>query len=113
MGGLPEQAPPINRGFRPLPSHFPYPHLFAPLGLRGKTLRNRMVMPAMATHFADADGGINPAIADYLGARAEGGFGLVITENLGVHASGKSTGRMAMIDSDAALSGLADIAAAI
>lgn len=96
-----------------MPSNNPYPHLFSPLSLRGKTMRNRMVMPAMATHFADAEGGITPAIADYLGARAEGGFATVITENLGVHASGKSTGRMAMIDSDTALPGLAGIASAI
>jgi 2,4-dienoyl-CoA reductase-like NADH-dependent reductase (Old Yellow Enzyme family) len=90
-----------------------FPRLFSPLELRGKILRNRMVMPAMATHFADADGGISPAIADYLGARAAGGFAMVITENLGVHASGRSTGRMAMADSDDALPGLTGIADAV
>jgi 2,4-dienoyl-CoA reductase-like NADH-dependent reductase (Old Yellow Enzyme family) len=90
-----------------------FPHLFSPLQIRRKTLRNRMVMPAMATHFADADGGITPAIATYLAERAAGGFAMVITENLGVHPTGRSTGRMAMIDSDAALPGLARIATAI
>jgi 2,4-dienoyl-CoA reductase-like NADH-dependent reductase (Old Yellow Enzyme family) len=92
-------------------SHFP--HLFSPLQIRRKTLRNRMVMPAMATHFADVDGGITPAIASYLAERAAGGFAMVITENLGVHPTGRSTGRMAMIDSDAALPGLEQIATAI
>ena len=54
--------------------------LFAPLELRGVTLRNRFAMPAMQIGFTENCGPSERMIA-YLRARAEGGAGLVFSES--------------------------------
>lgn len=90
-----------------------YEHLFKPIRLRAKTARNRLVVPAMATHFAEPDGSVGDRLRDYLQTRAQGGFGIVVTENLGVHSSGRLMARMAMADTDARLPGLTLLARAI
>ena len=54
--------------------------LFAPLTLRGLTLRNRFVMPAMQRGFMD-DGAPTQQMVDYLQRCAAGGVGLVICES--------------------------------
>ena len=54
--------------------------LFAPLTLRGLTLRNRFVMPAMQRGFMD-DGAPTQQMVDYLRRCAAGGVGLVICES--------------------------------
>lgn len=54
--------------------------LFRPLTLRGVTLRNRFVMPAMQRGFMD-DGAPTPQMVDYLRRRAAGGVGLIICES--------------------------------
>lgn len=76
-------------------------------------LPNRFAMAPMTTNFASEQGLVTPQLVDYLEARARGGFGLVITENLGVHASGRVMPRMAMADDDACIEGLARLAQAI
>lgn len=88
----------------------PFPHLFSPFRLGGQTLRNRMVMPALTTNFAEPDGSVGDRLCDYLIARARGGFGAVITENIGVDASGRVMPRMLMGHEDRYLSGLARLA---
>ncbi len=54
--------------------------LFAPLALRGVTLRNRFVMPAMQIGFTE-NCGPSPRTIDYLRGRAEGGAGLIFSES--------------------------------
>lgn len=54
--------------------------LFAPLKLRGVTLRNRFVMPAMQIGFTE-NCGPSARTIDYLRARAEGGAGLIFSES--------------------------------
>jgi 2,4-dienoyl-CoA reductase-like NADH-dependent reductase (Old Yellow Enzyme family) len=54
--------------------------LFEPLSLRGLTLRNRFVMPAMQRGFMD-DGAPTQQMVDYLRRCAAGGVGLVICES--------------------------------
>jgi len=56
-----------------------FPHLFSEVKIADVQLRNRIVMPAMATN-ATVDGTVSPAIINYFSERAEGGCGLVITE---------------------------------
>lgn len=90
-----------------------YPNLFSPLKIGQVTLPNRLVVPAMTTNFAEADGTIGPRLVDYLEARAAGGFGLIVTENFGVHASGRVMPRMGMVDGDESLPGLERMARAI
>jgi 2,4-dienoyl-CoA reductase-like NADH-dependent reductase (Old Yellow Enzyme family) len=54
--------------------------LFAPLSIRGLTLRNRFVMPAMQRGFMD-DGAPTAQMVEYLRRCAAGGAGLVICES--------------------------------
>lgn len=90
-----------------------YPYLFSPLRLGRLTLPNRLMVPAMTTNFAEADGGIGNALIGYLVARARGGFGAIVTENIGVHRSGRVMPRMVMADDDRCLPGLARLAQAV
>jgi 2,4-dienoyl-CoA reductase (NADPH2) len=55
-----------------------YPHLFEPLALGDLTLRNRTVMGSMHTGLEDHPWDV-PKLAAFLGARARGGVGLVVT----------------------------------
>ena len=43
-------------------------------------LRNRLIMPAMGTNLAAADGTVSDVIVNYYARRANGGVGLIITE---------------------------------
>ncbi|MGH8819011.1 MAG: NADH:flavin oxidoreductase [Achromobacter pestifer] len=57
--------------------------LFAPLPLKkGLSLSNRIVVAPMTRVSATADGHATEQMADYYGAFAAGGFGLVITEGI-------------------------------
>ncbi len=47
--------------------------LFAPGVIGGVTLRNRVVMPAMTTRLADAEGYVTEELIAYYLARARGG----------------------------------------
>jgi hypothetical protein len=61
--------------------------LFQPLGLRGLTLRNRIVMSPMTRGFSP--GGIpGDDVAAYYRRRAAGETGLIITEGVGAPAAG-------------------------
>ena len=58
--------------------HSPYPHLLSPLTLGNLTLRNRVVMGSMHTGLEDAPWDV-PKLAAYVGERAKGGTGLIVT----------------------------------
>jgi len=90
-----------------------YPHLFSPLMLGRLRIPNRFSVPGLTTNYATADGFVTDALCEYLAARARGGFGLIVTENLGVHPSGRVMPRMAMIDDDRRIDGLARLATAV
>lgn len=87
-----------------------FPHLFSSLRIRQTVFRNRMIVPAMATHFSEPDGSVGQSIIDYLEARAEGGFGAVVTENIGIDAGGRVMARMLMADDDRYVPGLSRLA---
>src|SRR5699024_8126278 len=63
-----------------------FPLLAAPLRLRGHPLRNRIVFCAHLTNLA-TDRLPTAAHAAYYGARADGGAGLIVTEEHTVHPS--------------------------
>lgn len=90
-----------------------FPHLFSPIRLGKLTLPTRFAIAPMTTNFANADGSVSRSLQDYLVARARGGFSLIITENIGVHASGRVMPGMVMADSDDYMPGLANLARAI
>lgn len=57
-----------------------YKKLFEPGKIGKMQLKNRMVLPPMATMFADEDGSVSDMTVDYYEARARGGMGLIIVE---------------------------------
>ena len=96
-----------------MPGKDAFPHLFSPLNIGSLTLPTRFAMAPMTTNFATEQGLVTQQLVDHLEARARGGFGLVITENLGVHASGRVMPRMAMADRDECIDGLTRLARGI
>ncbi|MEQ8899018.1 MAG: hypothetical protein RID23_18210 [Roseovarius sp.] len=94
-------------------SNAPFPNLFSPLRIGNLEVPNRFVVPALTTNFAEANGDAGDRLIDYLEARAAGGFGLIVTENLGVHASGRVMPRMGMADTDGRIPHLARLAKAV
>lgn len=52
--------------------------LLAPITIKGRTLRNRIVMPPMASHLSPPDGSVTPAHLDRYVPRAAAGVGLVM-----------------------------------
>ncbi|MEG2705986.1 MAG: FAD-dependent oxidoreductase [Erysipelotrichaceae bacterium] len=57
-----------------------YKKLFSPCKIKGLTLKNRVIMPAMGTRMADETSHITQRLIDYHAARAKGGCGLNIVE---------------------------------
>ncbi|WP_237154836.1 oxidoreductase [Oryzibacter oryziterrae] len=57
-----------------------YGKLFEEGRIGALRLKNRVVMPAMGTHMANASGEINDHVIEWYAARARGGVGLIITE---------------------------------
>lgn len=90
-----------------------YPHLFSPIRIGKLKLPTRFAIAPMTTNFANPDGSVSRSLQDYLVARARGGFSLIITENIGVHASGRVMPRMVMADTDDHIVGLTGLAKAI
>jgi len=59
-------------------SHFT--NLLAPVRIGHLELKNRIVMPAMSTNYADREGLVTQRLIDYYAERAAGGVGLIIVE---------------------------------
>ena len=60
-----------------------YPHLFSEIGVGGRTVRNRIALPATLTNFG-AGNRVTERWIDFLAERARGGCGLVVTEIIAV-----------------------------
>lgn len=65
-----------------------YDELFRPMRIGTLELKNRFVMPAMNSHYADGNHHFTDQALNYYGERALGGFGLLITEFLCVSEEG-------------------------
>jgi 2,4-dienoyl-CoA reductase-like NADH-dependent reductase (Old Yellow Enzyme family)/thioredoxin reductase len=74
--------------------------LFSPFRIGNLELRNRIVMPPMATNFAGEDGSVNERHIAYYVERAKGGVGYITFEHTGVLKQGRAFPNMALIDSD-------------
>ena len=74
--------------------------LFSPFRIGNLELKNRIVMPPMATHFAGEDGSVNDRHIAYYVKRAKGGVGYITFEHTGVLKQGRAFPNMALIDSD-------------
>jgi 2,4-dienoyl-CoA reductase-like NADH-dependent reductase (Old Yellow Enzyme family)/thioredoxin reductase len=78
----------------------PFKNLFSPYRIGNLELKNRIVMPPMATHFAGEDGSVNDRHIAYYLKRIRGGVGYVTFEHTGVLKQGRAFPNMALIDSD-------------
>ena len=90
-----------------------YPHLFAPLRIGPKTMRNRVVMSGHSMLLGDGHGGIGDRLREYLAARARGGVALVGIESAPVHESSQNYGAQLHLYSDDIVPGLAAAADAV
>jgi 2,4-dienoyl-CoA reductase-like NADH-dependent reductase (Old Yellow Enzyme family)/thioredoxin reductase len=62
--------------------------IFEPIKIGNLELRNRIVMPPMATGFGNSDGTVNEKLIRYYERRGEGEIGLIIVEATAIHPSG-------------------------
>ena len=75
------------------------PSLFEPIKVKGLSLKNRLVMPPMATGMATEDGEVTDRHIRHYTTRARGGVGLIIVEHTYVSKDGKlSQGQMGLYD---------------
>ena len=88
-------------------------HLFSPLGLRGVTLANRVVVSPMQQYMADDDGAPNAFHAQHYGRLGLGGAGLVFTEALAISPEARVTRHDLGVWSDDHVDALTQIAGAI
>lgn len=91
-----------------------FPRLFQPGRIGSLEVKNRLVMPPMATGLALKDGTVTDRQIDYYAERAGGGAGLVIVEITCVDSPvGKGNVRQIAIDDDQFIPGLSRLAEAI
>lgn len=87
---------------------------FSPLRLSARhTLRNRVVIPPMASQTACADGRVNSVTLRHYARLAEAGPGLLIVEYTFVHPSGRSEENQLGISDDSHVAGLTRLAGLI
>ena len=87
-------------------------HLFAPLRIRGCTLKNRIMSTGHDTTLP-VDGTVNPALVAYQEARARGGVGLIVLQVSGVHETARYTNHVLMATDDSAIAGYRNVAEAV
>ena len=78
----------------------PFKTLFSPFRIGTLELKNRIVMPPMATNFAGTDGKVNDRHIAYYVKRVQGGVGYINFEHTGIVKEGKASPGMALIDGD-------------
>lgn len=89
-----------------------FPHLFAPLQIRGARLKNRIMSTGHDTTLP-TDGHVNDALIAYHEARARGGAGLIVAQVAGVHETARYTSHMLMAADDACIPGYRRLAEAV
>lgn len=89
-------------------------HLLEPLAAGTLMLKNRLVMPPMATSKAAADDSVSQELVDYYAEKSRGGFiGLVITEHCFVSKQGQNRAGQPSVADDSKIDGLTRLAEAI
>jgi len=76
-------------------------------------LKNRFIMPAMGSGHSETDGSVGEESIEYYVARARGGFGLIITEYVGVDLIGMGARNQLRIYSDEYIPNLKELADAV
>ncbi|AMO79101.1 putative N-methylproline demethylase [Pseudomonas citronellolis] len=88
-----------------------FPHLFSPLQIRGKRLKNRIMSTGHDTSMP-TDNLVNDQLVAYHQARAKGGVGLIVMQVAGVHDSARYTSHVLMATDDACIPGYRRVAEA-
>lgn len=65
-----------------------FDHVFSPITIKGKTIKNRFAVPAMVTDFCNEHGTATERYLAYHEEKAKGGWGLIITEDYNVSPEG-------------------------
>lgn len=86
-----------------------FAHLFEPLQIRGKRLKNRIMSSGHDTSMP-TDNRVNEQLIAYHKARAEGGVGLIVLQVAGVHDSARYTSHVLMATDDACIEGYRKLA---
>ncbi|MBH3428442.1 FAD-dependent oxidoreductase [Pseudomonas alkylphenolica] len=86
-----------------------FTHLFEPLHIRGKRLKNRIMSSGHDTSIP-TDNLVNDRLIAYHKARAEGGVGLIVLQVAGVHDSARYTSHVLMATDDACIEGYRQLA---
>ncbi len=81
--------------------------LFEPFQIRGLSLPNRLVLPAMVTRLSGEDGIVNDDICARYTRFSRGGVGLIVVEAMAVHSA--KSGPLLRISSDDFAPGLTDL----
>lgn len=91
-----------------------FPRLFEEGRIGKMTVKNRVVMPPMATNFAGPSGEPTERLIRYYVERAKGGAGLIIVENAQVkYPEGKNVACQLRLDADKYIPGYQELAEAI
>ncbi|MCI4011857.1 FAD-dependent oxidoreductase [Brevibacterium sp. ZH18] len=89
-----------------------FPHLFEPITLGPRTIRNRIVSSGHDT-VLDDHGSIGEDLIAYHQARAAGGCGLIVLQVSGVHETARYTNHVLMATDDSAVAGYTSVAEAV
>lgn len=88
--------------------------VFEPLMIGQIPLKNRVILPAIATCFATQDCFVTDQMIRYYARRAEGGVGFIIIEATCIdNPAGRANPHQLCIDDDKYLPGLSKLAAAV
>lgn len=88
-----------------------YPNLFSPIKLGNVNVKNRIVMSAMGTNYANADGSVSRRLIDHYTERAKGGVGLIVVEVTAVdYPKGKTISRQVKLNDYNDIPGWRDLA---
>ncbi|MDE0728016.1 MAG: NADH:flavin oxidoreductase, partial [Alphaproteobacteria bacterium] len=89
-----------------------YPHLFSPLQIGTRRVRNRVAVPATLTNFGQGNQ-ITERWQNYLIERARGGAGLIVSEIIAVDAEAIAHGAVVTGFDDRNDDGFTQVAAAV
>lgn len=89
------------------------PGLFDAIEIKGMRLKNRLVMPPMATKMATEEGEVTDRHIKHYTTRAKGGVGLIIVEHTYVSKDGKMSPRQIGLYDDKLIPGLQRLVEAI
>lgn len=89
-------------------------YLLKPLKCGNITLKNRLVMPPMATAKAEDDGRVSQAVLDYYEEKSRGGYiSLIIIEHSFIEQRGKASENQISVSDDSMVEGLKRLAETI